>query len=307
MNAWTDTFNRNLDLRYANGDLNLVESYLVRMEQHLKDTAGANWQHALVYNELGGLYQEAGLYQDSLEAFQKARDMGRKGMEPGEYATILNNMAGTLRIMGEYSRAEELFLEAVHMYEAAELQNTAAYASVLNNLSQVYQETRQVDKAIQYQEQMLAAAENIPECRQEPVVIYNNLTALYRAAGNEEKALCCANKALEEYDRLPDDVRRHYTPILNSLAGYLYGAGEYARALAIYQKSARDTLRSCGENEEYGTIHQNMRWVYEKLGDHDGAMECLNRAARVYRKIYGPDHDRTRMVEDDLMRMTAGR
>lgn len=307
MNDWSGAFYRDLDLRYANGDQTRVEEFLIREEEHLRNIVGENWKLALVYNELGSLYRGSGYYQKSLEAFQKARELGRDCMEPGEYATILNNMAGTLRLMGEYGQAEGLFLEAIRWYEESGLADTAAYASVLNNLSLVYQATRQLDKAIHYLERALTLIEAMPERRQELAVTYNNLTALYHAAGDDKQALRCANRALTEYEKLPEDERSHYAAVLNSLAGFLYGKGDYTRALELYRKSARYTRRFFGENEEYGITCQNMRWVYEKLGDRKGAAACLRRADRVYRKLFGPDHIRTRTVEDDLARMNAVR
>ena len=303
MYDWSGRFYRDLDRRYTYGDSSWVESFLLQEESHLKDIEGERWQLALVYNELGGLYRGTGQYEKSLEAFEKAKRLGEGRLEPGEYATILNNMAGTLRQMREYSRAEELFLEAIKLYQQEDMTGTQAYASVLNNLSLVYQSTRQLDKAVTYLKQALTIIESLPECRQELAVTYNNLTALCHAAGDDHQALCYANRALQEYEKLPEQDRSHYAAVLNSLAGFLYGEGDYVRALELYQKSAKYTRRFFGENEEYGITCQNMRWGYEKLGDREGAAASLRRAEKVYRRLFGPDHIRTRTVEDDLARM----
>lgn len=210
-----------------------------------------------------------------------------------------------MRQMRQYSQAEEMFLEAIRLYEEAGLQDTAEYASVLGNLSLVYQDTRQVDKAIHYLEQAVAILETLPENRLDMAVRYNNLMALYHAAGDEDQALRCANCALSAYERLPIEERIHHVAVLNSIAGFLYGAGEYERSLALYRKSSRCILEHYGENEEYGFTCQSMRWAYEKLGDYKGAADCLHKAVEVYRKVLGPNHIRTVTVEDDLARMEA--
>lgn len=113
------------------------------------------------------------------------------------------------------------------------------------------------------------------------------------------------NRALQEYEKCPEEQRVHYAAVLNSLAGFLCGQGDLRRALALYRQSAQYTRRFFGENEEYGITCQNMRWVYERLGDREGAVAVLERAEAVYTRLFGAKSDRARAVAEDLRRLRA--
>lgn len=59
-------------------------------------------------------------------------------------------MAGTCRLLHRAWEAESLFLRAMECYRQAGLEDSDAYTSVLNNLSLVYRETGDLEKAIDY-------------------------------------------------------------------------------------------------------------------------------------------------------------
>ena len=48
-----------------------------------------------------------------------------------------------------------------------------------------------------------------------------------------------------------------------------------------------------------------MRWVYERLGDREGAVAVLERAEAVYTRLFGAKSDRARAVAEDLRRLRA--
>lgn len=79
--------------------------------------------------------------------------------------------------------------------------------------------------------------------------------------------------------------------------------GDCETAAALYRRSARHTKRFFGENADYGETLQNLRWVYEKMGEHEKALDALADAEKVYLALYGPGHDRTRAVREDLERL----
>ena len=95
----------------------------------------------------------------------------------------------------------------------------------------------------------------------------------------------------------------HYAAALNSLAGFLYGAGDYERAIETYQKAAAYTKRWFGENVEYAVTFQNMSWACQSMGRNAEARHCLTEAERVLTALFGADHERTQAVRDALRRL----
>ena len=70
------------------------------------------------------------------------------GKDCSQYATILNNMAGTYRLTGNHVKAISLFHEAAEVYRQSGMEDSYAYASVLNNLALAYRENGQNEQAI---------------------------------------------------------------------------------------------------------------------------------------------------------------
>ena len=180
-----EQFCETLDSVYERGEPEAVEKFLLQIRDDAR-TQQDRWMMLTVQNELGAFYRGAGRYAESLEAFADAAEEVKALCGPAgeEYANILNNMAGTYRLLRRSEQAEKLFLQAMEVYQNAGLQDSYSYTSVLNNLSLVYQETGELDKAIYYLEQALHQIAEQPERQQELAITYNNLTTLYYAAGD---------------------------------------------------------------------------------------------------------------------------
>ena len=202
-----------------------------------------------------------------------------------EYATLLNNMAGTYRLMGRPDRAIELFCQAIEIYQRQGAENSYAFVSVLNNIALAYQAMGRIDPATEHLEQALEALRRMPGYLHEEAVTYHNLTALYHRAGRKEDARRCLEMALQCFEECGGGEDPHYAAALNSLAGFLYGEGDYVRAIETYQKAAAYTKRWFGENVEYAVTYQNTSWAWQAKGEIDTACRCLAEAERVFSKL----------------------
>lgn len=309
MQQTLQTFYQNLDQYYAAGDIDQMERFLLETEaQYRKNTAGAAQIGVAVYNELGSLYRGISRYDASISSFQHAKQLVEEeiGADSVQYATVLNNMAGTCRLMGHFDDALRLFHMAEQIYARAGEEQSYAYASVLNNMSLVYRELEDLQPAIDYLEKALEIIQTMPNTQQEIAITYNNLAAMYRQAGNTAKAMQCVDLAMQYFDQCCEQENVHYAAGLNSLAGFLYAERDDERALELYQKSAQYTKRFFGENIEYGITCRNMYWVYERLGKRNEAIEALEKAREIFAQVLGEDDDRTCAIADDLRRLKEG-
>lgn len=303
MTAWQQAFFHSLDGLYAQGDLQKVEAFLLSTEKSAYASAQSKTQQLLtVYNEMGSFYRGTSRYSKSIAAFEKARDLVALTMGEGceQYATILNNMAGTYRLMQKSEQSIALFTQAQQIYRQNHLEESYAYASVLNNLALAYQENGQPALAIPVLGQALGLIEKMQHHKHEIAVTCSNLATLHYKVGDKAQAHVCMERALGAFAQCADDQNVHYAAGLNSLAGMRFAEGDFGGALALYQQSLAYTLRFFGENAEVAITHQNMRWVYQKLGDHSGAMQSLQAASEIYTNLFGAAHSKTQQVTAEL-------
>lgn len=296
-------FYRRLDQYYVEGDLEAVERFLLDYRQETKQHGGDVL--IAVCNELGSFYRGTSRYEESVSAFQEAGDAiaAQLGTDCVEYATLLNNMAGTFRLAGQQERAVNYFSKAVDIYHRQGAEDSYAYASVLNNMALAYQELGENEQAAHNLEQALTLIRNMPGHRHETAVTYSNLTALYHKMGKQQEAMRCLDLALKTFEECSEEENVHYAAALNSLAGFLYSSGDYERAVSTYQKAAAYTKRFFGENVEYAVTHQNMCWVYKRMGKTQQAAEALRTAEKIYCRLFGPEYERTMMAREELKRL----
>ena len=155
-------FYQELDSAYRQG-LERTEMFLLKSREEFQ-TAGNAAGLVAVHNELGSFYRGTSRYTESLTAFQLAGEeiIRRLGMDCAEYATLLNNMAGTYRLMGSPKEAAELFQQAIDIYRDQGAEDSYAFISVLNNISLAYQELGRLEEAAVYLEQALTKLRRIP-------------------------------------------------------------------------------------------------------------------------------------------------
>jgi tetratricopeptide (TPR) repeat protein len=296
---------KTLDQLYQQGDLDQTEAYLLDQEQKNLSEDKNRGILVAVYNEQGSFYRSTSRYRLSIGAFDKARKIitASRGVHCLEYATLINNLAGTYRLAHQYEKAESLFQEAINEYRALGASHSYAFASVHNNISLVYQEMGKTSQAARHLVLATNLIEEMPEHRNELAISYANLTALFHQMGNDKEARECLDEALKIFEECKGTENTHYAAALNSLGGFLYGAGECEKAIDMYKKSAAYTRRFFGENVEVGIAYQNMYWVYRKMNDTSRALFALDQAEKVYLKLFGPEHERTRSVQDERMRL----
>ncbi len=300
----TDFYSQ-LDWYYSQGSREEVEQFLLDAVKKVETSDGDRGQLIAIYNELGSFYRGISAFDASIGAFEMAKSITAElfGETCMQYATILNNMAGTYRLKRCYDEAIALFEEAANIYRQNGEEDSYEYASLLNNISLAFRETKQYDKAISYLSKALWLIEKMPDRHQELAITYNNLTAMHYAVGHKQEAMLCLERALREFEQCSDEENVHYAAGLNSLAALLYSEGQFDRAIEVYKKSAKYTLRFFGENVEYAITCHNMAWVYRAMGDLPAAAKVLDKAVQVCTRILGADHDRTMVAAEELKRL----
>jgi len=188
MHNQTESFYETLDRCYLNGDMEGAERYLEQCAQ----SADGPTPLALIeaFNELGAFWRNIGGLSQSLRVFHRALALTQDsfGENCSEYASILNNMAGTYRLLRNFDQSARLYRQALDIYRLLGCETSYTYANVLGNLSLVLREDRQSLEAIQCLETALPILQALPAHRSEIAMAYSNLTTLYHAAGDHDQA-----------------------------------------------------------------------------------------------------------------------
>lgn len=302
-----ETFEKKLDEVYETQDMKQVEDFLLSAAANMECEYDPSLLPA-VYNEMGSFYRGTSRYEKSIDAFRRCGEMIRResGTRCVEYATLLNNMAGTYRLKGELDTARKLFQEAVDIFQECGAQGSYPCVSTLNNLALVYCAEGSYKEAAENLEEALSLIRGMEGHENELAVTYANLASLYLREGESKKARKALEDSIAVFEKLPPEDTVHFAAALNSLAVLEYREGNTEEAIQLYRRSAANTRRFFGENVEYGITLENIGRAYEQIGDKRLAMISYEKAARVFTSLFGADDERTKEVAGHIRRLQGG-
>jgi tetratricopeptide (TPR) repeat protein len=163
-------------------------------------------------------------------------------------------------------------------------------ATLANNLSLIYSDLGQLEKALEYQMRALEIREKIldpdhPDLAQS----YNDLSLNYLDLGQSEKALEYQRRALEIREKILDSDRPDLAQSYNNLSliysdlGQLEKATEFQlRANEIYEKILDP------DHPSLATSYNNLSLIYKNLGQLEKAFEYMEKAIKIL-KVNFPD------------------
>lgn len=202
-------------------------------------------------NELAGYYREAGQTEHSFQmaeqAIAQAERMGLAGTVP--YATTLLNAANVYRAGGRLQESLETYRRVQEIYDGQLAQDHIFVAGLQNNMSLLYQEMQQYDKA---RECLLKALEIVKskDAFYETGVTYANLASTCVQLGQLEEAEGYAVSSMEAFQKI--GVKdSHYGAALAAIGACHYAREEYARAGDYYRQAMELVEKGVGRNGAY--------------------------------------------------------
>ncbi len=254
----------------------------------------------VLVNDMIGYMRETSRVEESYRyaetALKLLDKMEIKGSEA--YATTLLNIANAYRAGGRLEDSLKLYGEAADLYEGLLPKTDMLFASLYNNVSLLYQEMGDFEKA---RENLLRALEIVKQNENavfEEAVTCANLAAACLRTGRDEEGAGYARRALELFEGI--QVKdSHYCAALSALGTYHYQQGKYAEAASYFEKAMEGMKASLGENEYYHRLEENLKACRAALGDK-GLDLC-----REYFETYGRPmlHEKFPEYED---RIAAG-
>jgi len=210
---------------------------------------------AILYNGIGGVYNEKGDYEEALEYYMKCLKIIQEvyGSNHPKKAFIYNNIGNVYNKKNEKDQALECFEESLLIRKKAFGPDHHITADIYNNIGNVYIDKRDYNKALEYFGKCLpicakANRANSPET----ALVYYNIGVAYRKKGDYNNALDYFLKCL---------------PIREEV----YGA----------------------DNSETAHTYNNIGIVYKKTGNFEEALKYSEKCSKIYAKVYGPNHPKT--------------
>jgi tetratricopeptide (TPR) repeat protein len=131
--------------------------------------------------------------------------------------------------------------------------------------------------------------------------IYNNMSMVYCAQGNYDKALGISNNALAIHEKEFDKDHLDIAIIYSNMASAYYYQGDYDKALGFNNKVLVIREKELGkEHSSTAKAYDNIGLVYCRQGDYNKALECHVKALAIFEKERGKEHIDTAIAYDNI-------
>jgi len=268
-----------------------------------QDSDQALLQQAQSLNEQMVKAYRQGKYPQAIELGKRALKIRQQvlGDHP-KTATSLNNLALLYNSMGNYARAEPLYLKALAIDQIALGENHPHYATSLNNLALLYKNMGNYARAEPLYLKALAIGKTaLGENHPHYATSLNNLAGLYDSMGNYARAEPLYQQALAIRKTTLGENHPKTATSLNDLAGLYESMGNYARAEPLYLKALAIRKIALSENHpDYAQSLNNLASLYHAMGDYARAEPLYLKALAIRKTTLGENHPKTATILNNL-------
>jgi CHAT domain-containing protein/tetratricopeptide (TPR) repeat protein len=222
------------------------------------NSAGENHPEvAEILNNLARLYTDIGKYFNAEPLYRQALDIWRSGLgekydrllfQSRKYhpkvAVVMTNLARLYHDMGDYTKAEPLYQQALDIRKKVLGDHHPDYASSLNNIGEIYHDMGDYTKAEPLYQQALDIRKKVLGDHPKVAVVMTNLASLYHDMGDYTKAeplyqqaLQIRHKRYKILERIFGDHHPDYAATLHNLARLYHDMGDYTKAEPLYREA----------------------------------------------------------------------
>jgi len=208
-----------------------------------------------------------------------------------EYVWVLSNQAQLFNEIGNYGKAEELFLESIKLYDATD-NFRKEYAIMLSNMGLMYYNLGQYTKAETYYLKSKTMFEkNHFDTTDGYLSLLNNLSCLYIQIGDNTKSVQYNQKSLTLLNRAKIYSPKERLANFYTLANIYYSQKQYNKALELYERCESLCDSSFGRNHPYyAAIINGSANVYESINEFSSAKLWYKKSLSVLEKSIGTNN-----------------
>jgi CHAT domain-containing protein/tetratricopeptide (TPR) repeat protein len=226
----------------------------------------------------------------------------RQNGENNDYAFNLNIIADQYYRVGKFSKAEDIYLEALNIRKRVVGEEHLDYATSLNLLGNLYNKIGKYDMAEPYYIKALKVIKNnIGEESLSYIRTLNNVANLNNNLKNYLKAEDYYNRAIILTKNNLGENNIDNTIYLNNLGGVYTQLGDYAKAEPLLVKSLDIQKKILDKPDfNYSLSLNNLAYLYDRLKNYSKAEEKYLEALTVTRNVLGEDHPNFALILDNL-------
>ncbi len=299
-----------LDALFTTGDTLKIQQFL---EEKIAESVQNEETDNLItlLNEMIGFCRDMGQFESGEEycndLFRLVNIQPYKNTIP--YATTLLNIANFKRAKKNFTQSEELYLRVLPIYEKSLDKKDFRYASYYNNLSLLYQEMGQYDKAIVCLEKALDIAKLYDEAKIEVATTYTNLANCYLKIEDTKKAKEQLELAFAIFEK-DEKKDYHYSGALAAMAEVCVQEKDLETAKDYYKRTLEHLEMYTGTaTPQYQVVLANLKSITgSEMGEYDRAQNSKMKGlelCRCYFEAYGREMLQKEFAEY-LDRITAG-
>lgn len=253
-----------LDRLFSEQRMAEVEPYLQEALQEAMNLGDSSTVITIV-NELIGFYRDISHYDKSIYYCEQILPfMEMRGLkETIHYATTCLNVANAYRAAGQWQISLKYYEDVKHVYDRMLTPTDSLYASYFNNLSLLYQEMGNFEKAAECLKTALVIIEAYGDMIKVAVTCSNLAVSLLRV-GKQQEAENYLNRALQIFK---DDGERdfHYGAALSAMGELQFLKQQYEESKKYYQKALEELEKHVGKTEYYYRTLDNLEQVEKAL------------------------------------------
>ena len=251
-------------------------------------------ERAAVAERLWTFFTASGLLAAAGDYLRLALRLYRESLGDRDLATArtMHQLAELLRITGEFTEAERLYLDALAIREDTLPDDDPSIAQTLSDLGLLHRDAGELRSALPYYQRALDLKERI-HGHDHPATaeLLNDLALYYQDLHEFATAVPLYRRALTIRERRLGTMHPAVATTLNNMAGTLRDAGELDAAEEHYRRALDIRERMLGPNHPYTLITvgnlASILYLRKEFGD---ARTMFERAIRSTVKHLGEDH-----------------
>jgi len=211
--------------------------------------------------------------------------------EERSYINLLNIKGRCFHLWGRYTDAEAPYLKAKLILENNGIIDER-YASIINNLANLYFDKSDYDKAeLMYQQTVSIREKKLGKKHPDYASALSNLALLYREKGYFEKSEQLHLEAKTIRSEVSGKEHPDYAASLNNLANFYKAQGNYEKSEQLFLESISIRGKALGKDHlDYAQSLFNLASVYHGKGDIAKALVLNLQAKDIVEKALGKEH-----------------